>query len=202
MTDPRVKALCDEFEIEIIPGNRYPLPGQTRAVASIRRLIDHHGEDHARLVLCILAEGQGNQGLIDEYSLNAISSVLRACPDVMEKSASAVLELFDRIPLGPYMVVANELRGTVHQGNALAGIPSPGWRPAPTGSGRRRRARPRRAERCPLRRDPVSEAVQGPPARNGPWKAYTCPLGPHDFAGGSKTPRESLAAAGDRSRAS
>ena len=71
---------------------------------------------------CILAEGQGNQGLIDEYSLNAISSVLRACPDVMEKSASAVLELFDRIPLGPYMVAANELRGTVHQGNALAGM--------------------------------------------------------------------------------
>lgn len=122
MTDFRVKALCEEFEIEIIPGNRYPQPGQTRAVASIRRLIDHHGEEHARLVLCVLAEGCGNQGLIDEYSLNAISSVLRACPDIMEKSASAVLELFDRIPLGPYMMVAGELRGTVHQGNALAGM--------------------------------------------------------------------------------
>lgn len=43
MTDSRVKALCEEFEIEIIPGNRYPQPGQTRTVASIQRLIDHHG---------------------------------------------------------------------------------------------------------------------------------------------------------------
>jgi hypothetical protein len=51
--DPRVSS---EFDIEIIPANVYPLPMQTRA--SIRRIIDKHGAEHARLVLCILAGGR------------------------------------------------------------------------------------------------------------------------------------------------
>lgn len=33
--------LCAEFDIEIIPGTSYPLPGQTRAVATINRLIEN-----------------------------------------------------------------------------------------------------------------------------------------------------------------
>jgi hypothetical protein len=98
--DPRVKSLCSEFDIEIIPGNVYPLPGQTRAPATIRRLIDKHGAEHARLVLCILAEGKGNDALIDETSLSAISDLLLACPDVVEGSTSDLLELFDGLPLG------------------------------------------------------------------------------------------------------
>ncbi|UVK47556.1 hypothetical protein BPNPMPFG_003343 [Mesorhizobium sp. AR07] len=35
-------------------------PGETRATGTIRRLIDKHGAEHARLVMCILAEGKGN----------------------------------------------------------------------------------------------------------------------------------------------
>ncbi|HEV2901537.1 MAG TPA: hypothetical protein VGX71_27595 [Pseudaminobacter sp.] len=120
--DPRVKSLCSEFDIEIIPANVYPLPGQTRAPATIRRLIDKHGAEHARLVLCILAEGKGNDALIDETSLSAISDLLLACPDVVEGSTSDLLDLFDTVPLGPYMAIANELRGVVHQGHALAGM--------------------------------------------------------------------------------
>lgn len=120
--DPRVSALCAEFEIEIIGKSRYPMPGQTRAVASIRRLIDNYGEGHARLVLCILAEGKGNHALVDEMSLNAVSALLRACPDIVEGNTAALLDMFDRLPLGPYMAIANELRGNVHQGHALAGM--------------------------------------------------------------------------------
>jgi hypothetical protein len=73
-------------------------------------------------VLCILAEGKGNDAQIDETSLSAISDLLLACPDVVEGSASDLLELFDGLPLGPYMAIANELRGVVHQGHALAGM--------------------------------------------------------------------------------
>jgi hypothetical protein len=36
------------------------MPGQTRAVASIARLIRNHGDAHARLVLTVLAECKGN----------------------------------------------------------------------------------------------------------------------------------------------
>ncbi|MER9298765.1 DUF3102 domain-containing protein [Mesorhizobium sp. M0621] len=72
--------------------------------------------------MCILAEGQGNSPLIDETSLTAISDLLRACPDLVEQHTTALLEMFDLIPLGPMMALAHELRGIVHQGHALAGM--------------------------------------------------------------------------------
>jgi hypothetical protein len=59
--DPRVTAFCAELDIEIIPKHLYPMPGQTRAVASIARLTEKHGEAHARLVLTDLARMQGQQ---------------------------------------------------------------------------------------------------------------------------------------------
>lgn len=120
--DPRVKSLCSEFDIEIIPANVAPLPGQTRAPASIRRIIDKHGEAHARLVLTVLTECKGNSALIDEMGLNAVSSLVLGCADMIEEDASAFLDLFDKIPFGPLMMMASELRGIVHQGHALAGM--------------------------------------------------------------------------------
>jgi hypothetical protein len=69
-----------------------------------------------------LAEGKGNDALIDETSLSAISDLLLACPDIVDGSTTDLLALFDTVPLGPYMAIANELRGTVHQGHALAGM--------------------------------------------------------------------------------
>ncbi|MER8911090.1 hypothetical protein NKH99_26095 [Mesorhizobium sp. M0854] len=120
--DPRVDALYGEFDVEIVPKGRYPKEGQTRAVCSIRRLIDNHGAEHARLVLCVLAEGRGNHALIEESSLMAVSDLLLACPDLVEQGMAAVPEVFDAIPLGAYIAIVNELRGRVHQGHALAGI--------------------------------------------------------------------------------
>ncbi|MES0000001.1 hypothetical protein NKJ90_14410 [Mesorhizobium sp. M0051] len=122
VVDPRVKALCQEFDVRIVSKSAYPPPGETRAVATIRRIIDRHGVEHAHLVMCILAEGQGNNALIDETSLTAISDLLRSCPDLVEQHTTALLEMFDLIPLGPMMALAHELRGIVHQGHALAGM--------------------------------------------------------------------------------
>ncbi|MER8536847.1 hypothetical protein NKH61_29460 [Mesorhizobium sp. M1005] len=64
-----------------------------------------------------------NHALIEESSLTAVSDLLLACPDLVERGMAAVLEVFDAIPLGAYMAIVNELRGHVHQGHALAGIP-------------------------------------------------------------------------------
>lgn len=118
----RAKALCAEFDIGIVPKSTYPMPGQTRAVVSIDRLIRNHGEKHVRLVLTILTECKGNDAMIDEMGLSAVSILVQACSDMIEENASAFLELFDQIPFGPLMVIANELRGIVHQGHALAGM--------------------------------------------------------------------------------
>lgn len=121
-TSPTTETLCAEFDIEIIGKSRYPEPGQTRAVGTIRRIIDKRGAAHARLVLCVLAEGKGNNAVIDEMSLWAVSDLITACADIVEDDASALLELFDHIPIGPYMMMANELRGFVKQHAALAGM--------------------------------------------------------------------------------
>ena len=120
--DPRVAALCAEFDVEIIDGRAYPQPGQTRAVATIRRIIDRYGEAHARLVLSILAECKGNDALIDEVTLWSFSDLVRACPDLVEADASGFLELMDRIPIGPFIAIVNELSGIVPQRAALVGM--------------------------------------------------------------------------------
>ncbi|WP_442583138.1 DUF3102 domain-containing protein [Mesorhizobium sp. ASY16-5R] len=123
MTDPRVKALCDEFDIEVIDGRRYPEPGQTRAVTTISRIISRHGEAHTRLVLMTLAEGKGNQWLIDEVTLWCISDLVRACADIVEERPSDFLDLMDQVPLGPYLAITNELRSVVRpQRAALVGM--------------------------------------------------------------------------------
>ena len=116
------RALCAEFEIEIVGKSRYPEPGQTRAIVSIARIIRRHGQAHARMMLTVLTECKGNNALIDEMSLNAVSTLVLACSDMIEEDASAFLDLFDKIPFGLLMAMANELRGIVHQGHALAGM--------------------------------------------------------------------------------
>lgn len=122
-TDLRVLKLLREFDIKVLPRNQAPQPGQTRAVGTVGRLLDTHGVEHMRLVLCVLAEGKGNQALIDEHSLRAISDILLACSDMVERDAGAVLEMFDKVPLGPFMALAYELRGIVKpQSSALAGM--------------------------------------------------------------------------------
>lgn len=122
MIDPRVASLCAEFGIQIIPGNIYPQPGQTRAPVTIRRIMDRYGEAHARLVMATLAETEGNAGLIDATSLWTVSDLVRACPTWVEERTSEWLEAWDAIPLGPLMFLVQELRGSVHQRHALAGL--------------------------------------------------------------------------------
>lgn len=122
MIDPRVASLCTELGIEIVPKHVAPQPGQTRAVATIRRMIDNRGEGHARLVLTLFSECQGNKGLADEVGINAVSDVLLACPALVEYATSELLEAFDKIPLGYFMFHISELRGIVPQRPAVAGL--------------------------------------------------------------------------------
>ncbi|NKE74080.1 DUF3102 domain-containing protein [Ochrobactrum sp. MC-1LL] len=114
--------LCAEFDIEIIPGTSYPLPGQTRAVATINRLIEKYGEGHARIVLSTLAEAAGKQGLIDKYSLWAVSDLVRACSDWIETDLSSWYEAWDQMPMGFAMWECNQLSGIVRQRSGLAGM--------------------------------------------------------------------------------
>lgn len=122
MIDPRVSALCAEVGIEAIEGTAYPRFGQTRAVNTIRRIIDRYGEDHARLVLMTLAETENNKALVDEVGLWMASDMVRAFRDEIERDASLWLSVWDRMPVGYLQYVSQGLRGTVKRRDALSGM--------------------------------------------------------------------------------
>ncbi|WP_083635821.1 DUF3102 domain-containing protein [Rhizobium gallicum] len=119
--EARVRAICAEYDVEIIPRNVFPQPGQTRAVVTMCQILAKHGEGHYRLVMTTLSETRDNNSLIDMHTLWAVSDLVRACPEWVEHRTSEWLDWWDRIPLGPIMATINQLRGFSHQRHALAG---------------------------------------------------------------------------------
>lgn len=122
MIDPRVKALCDEFEIEIIGKSRYPEPGQTRSPETINRILRKHGEDHARLALSTLRETANNHVLLDEVGLWCASDMIRARPDVVERQAGEWLALWDQMPVGQLQAIAQTVSGVLPVRYVLDGM--------------------------------------------------------------------------------
>lgn len=118
----RVSRLCAEFGVRIVDKHRYPGIGETRAVATLDRIIARHGEDHARLVLSTLMETGNNKVLLDESGLWMASDMVRKCRELIERDASAWLEMWDHIPGGELQFVCQRLSGIVPQRYALGGM--------------------------------------------------------------------------------
>lgn len=121
MIDPRVQALCDEFEVRIVPKSAYPAPGETRAVGALAKIINRHGIDHARLVMTTLAETENNKAALEAAVFGAASDLIRARPEWVE-DASKWLAVWDRCPVGELQALTHELRGHVSMRGALAGL--------------------------------------------------------------------------------
>ncbi|MGX1256633.1 DUF3102 domain-containing protein [Sinorhizobium fredii] len=117
-----VHSICAEFDVEIIPANEFPKPGETRAAATMRRILNKRGEGHLRLVLSTLAETKGNGWLIEEWSLWAVSDLILVCSEWIDENASTWLELWDRLELGAIMLAADHLRGTTPLRYALTAL--------------------------------------------------------------------------------
>jgi hypothetical protein len=119
MTDPRVSKLCEEYGIRIVDGRSYPGIRETRAVVTMERILLSKGEAHTRLVLSTVAETENNQAYIDKYLLWAVSDLVDAYRDIVERSASDWLSCFDKAPVAELQVVAKALP---HQRYALVGM--------------------------------------------------------------------------------
>src|SRR5690606_41073399 len=61
----------DEFEVRIVPKSAYPGPGETRAVATLSKIIKRHGIEHARLVMATLAETGNNKAALEAAAFGA-----------------------------------------------------------------------------------------------------------------------------------
>lgn len=122
MTDPRVQALCQEFGVEIIGKSRYPEPGQTRAVGTLKRIIDRHDMGHARAMMTLLVDTANNKASLEAEVFGATSDLIRACSRWYEDDATKFLEVFDACPIGELQAIAHDLRGFAPLRPALAGL--------------------------------------------------------------------------------
>lgn len=123
MIDPRVKALCEEFGVRIVPANVYPEPRETRAVKTLSRILRRHGEAHLRMVMMTMTETANNCALMDESGLWSCSDLVRAYADAIEADPEAWFAVWDETPVGPLQYsVQHRLSGFVSQRAALAGM--------------------------------------------------------------------------------
>ncbi|MDT6940759.1 hypothetical protein RI570_11430 [Brucella pseudogrignonensis] len=120
--DPRVYSICAEYGIRIVDAHRYPDIGETRAVATMDRILRNHGEGHFRLVMTTLAETANNKACLDEFGLWMTSDMVIANRGLIERDTSAWLELWDAIPLGRLQFIANDLSGITPQRHAISGM--------------------------------------------------------------------------------
>ncbi|MEF2073506.1 hypothetical protein [Consotaella aegiceratis] len=121
MTEDRIIALLAEYGIQVIGKSRYPEPGQTRAPETVARIARKHGEEHVRLVLSTLAETANNGLCLDEVGFWTASDMIRACRPIIDRDATAWLELWDAMPIGPLQAMMQDLAGVVPQRFALDG---------------------------------------------------------------------------------
>jgi hypothetical protein len=122
MIDQRVYEVCEEFGVTIVDARAYPDIRETRAVATMDRILRNRGLDHFRMVMMTLAETSNNQGSLDEYLFWAVSDLVEACKGIIEAEPTKWLEVFDAAPVGELQYIARDLCGITHQRHAIAGM--------------------------------------------------------------------------------
>jgi len=123
---PRAEAIFAEHGIAVVPAHVMPAVGQTRAIVTLERIINRHGDDHARFVVMTLAETANNKGFIDETSLWVVSDMIRAAeknfPDLVTNNVTAWFSFFDSLPMGWLQLWALDLDGVVSKRHAIDGM--------------------------------------------------------------------------------
>lgn len=119
MIDQRVYDVCEEFGVTIVDGRSYPGIRETRAIATMDKILQKPGYDHFRIVMMTVAETENNQGYIDKYLLLAVSDLVERYRHIVEAKPTDWLECFDAAPVAELQVVA---KGLQHQRYALVGM--------------------------------------------------------------------------------
>ncbi|WP_245455758.1 hypothetical protein [Neorhizobium lilium] len=126
MNHPEALAIFAEHGIQVVPAHVMPSIGQTRAIVTLDRIRNRHGDAHARFVVMTLAETANNKAFIDETSLWVVSDMARAAaknfPDLVENNVTAWFSFFDGLPLGWLQYWALDLDGVISKRHALGGM--------------------------------------------------------------------------------
>jgi len=123
---PEAEAIFAEHDIQVVPAHVMPAIGQTRAIATLDRIRNRYGDDHARFVVMTLAETANNKAFIDETSLWLVSDMIRAAeknfPDLVQNNVTAWFAFFDSLPLGWLQYWALDLDSVISKRHALGGM--------------------------------------------------------------------------------
>jgi hypothetical protein len=119
VTDPRVLSICEEYGVRVIAGNRYPDVGETRAVSTLNRILQKHGEAHFRMVMTTASETANNKASLEANFLWATSDLVIDCARMIEADASRFLSVFDQAPIDQMLWI---IRGKRQQRYLLQGM--------------------------------------------------------------------------------
>jgi hypothetical protein len=117
-----IERLCAEVGIKLVDGRSYPDVGETRAIGTLQKILEEHGEDHLRLVLITLGETSNNRGSIDRYLLTATSTLVRRCYTFIEKNISLWLEIWDACPVGQLQFIAYDMGPPFRKADTIASL--------------------------------------------------------------------------------
>jgi hypothetical protein len=114
-----VESICADLGITIIPCNVTLGPMLTRAPNVLRGILAKHGEGHLILVLRTIVESEGNEAMLVEPVIYAISNILAAHP-AWGECGLAWLEAFDSIKLKELAATAKANRRASPASAAIA----------------------------------------------------------------------------------
>ncbi|MGY3619375.1 hypothetical protein [Bradyrhizobium sp. USDA 10063] len=112
--------ICSDLEIEIVPVQKHPGPGQTTAASTLQEILDRRGAGHLAQVVRTITETENRtRARIDAFALYAISDIMVAHPQWAD-SGLRWYEIFDTIDLGAIQRQAKANRGAVQQRHGVA----------------------------------------------------------------------------------
>jgi hypothetical protein len=122
---PEAMAILKEFGVEVVSTSAHLRPGQTKAVASLQKIINARGYDHGRLIVMTWKETMLQRVIFDRPTMWAMSDVImlveRNYPDLLSNRVSDWFQFFDGLRLEWLQEWARDVEGILPRRYAVAG---------------------------------------------------------------------------------
>jgi hypothetical protein len=116
---PALADLLDELEIKVVGLQRYRAPSSTMATSCLRRILQHHGYAHTKLVLMTIVETRNNKRELVAPTIWAVSDLILAHPAWADR-ATDWFDAFDKVDLKQLRAFAKLNKSAVPPRAALA----------------------------------------------------------------------------------
>jgi hypothetical protein len=97
-------AILKEFGVEVIPSSGHSAPGNTKALRSLQRIVNHRGYDHARFLILTWKESNIRKTVLDAPTAWALSDTIKAMeknfPDILTNDPERWFRFVDGLPIG------------------------------------------------------------------------------------------------------